>query len=354
MTGVSDGTGSERAAVRFDGLDAVPSDWPRSVVTIGVFDGVHGGHRSIVAHARDLARPLDAPVVAVTFDPHPSEVVRPGSHPTMLATLDHRVELLQAAGADAVVVLRFTPQLAALSPEDFVDQVLVQRLHAFAVVVGSNFRFGHRAVGSVATLVELGERHGFAVEGFGLVGGPGTDHWSSTYVRQCVSEGDVAEAALALGRLHRVEGTVVHGDHRGRELGYPTANLGLAPHAAVPADGVYAGWLVLAPHQPAGAPLAGGLTAGERLPAAISIGTNPTFDEVERRVEAYVPDRTDLDLYHQPVALEFVERLRPTLRFEAVDELVAQMAEDVVATRRLLARGTAPDPAADAGQTSGT
>jgi riboflavin kinase / FMN adenylyltransferase len=336
VTGVSSVTGTVGPQpVRYDGLDAVPDGWPPSVVTVGVFDGVHAGHRSIVAHARVLAEPLDAPVVAVTFDPHPSEVVRPGTHPTLLSTLDHRVELLQQAGADAVVVLRFTPQLAALSPEDFVEQVLVARLHAFAVVVGSNFRFGHRAVGSVATLIELGERHGFAVEGFGLVGGEGTDHWSSTYVRQCVQEGDVAEAARGLGRPHRVEGTVVHGDHRGRELGYPTANLDVHVHTAVPADGVYAGWLVVAPHALAASPLASGLVAGERLAAAISIGTNPTFDGIDRRVEAYVLDRTDLDLYHQPVALEFVDRLRPTLRFDSVEELLAQMADDVDAVRAL-------------------
>jgi riboflavin kinase/FMN adenylyltransferase len=314
--------------VRFDGLSAVPGDWPRSVVTIGVFDGVHHGHRSIVRHARTLADTLELPVVAVTFDPHPSEVVRPGTHPTMLSSIDHRVDLLTEAGADAVLVLPFTPELSAMSPEQFVQHVLVAHLHPALVVVGANFRFGHRATGSVATLVELGERHGFAVEGFSLIGGEDTDHWSSTYVRQCVLEGDVEVARRALGRPHRVEGTVVHGDHRGRELGYPTANLALTEYAAVPADGVYAGWLV--------DPVRTVDRSGEppvRYPAAISIGTNPTFDGQQRRVEAYVLDREDLQLYGHDVAVEFATRLRGTTRFDSVPALVAQMADDVSRTR---------------------
>jgi riboflavin kinase/FMN adenylyltransferase len=319
--------------VRFEGLAELPQDWPRSVVTIGVFDGVHAGHRSIVGHARSLADPLGLPVVAVTFDPHPSEVVRPGTHPRLLATVDHRVELLLQAGADAVVVLPFTTDLAAMTPEQFVEHVLIERLHAALVVVGSNFRFGHRAAGSVATLVDLGETHGFAVEGFSLVGGAGADHWSSTYLRQCVLEGDVEEAAVGLRRPHRLEGTVVHGDHRGRDLGYPTANLALAPHAAVPADGVYAGWLVDDPH---GRGATGSATpGGHRLPAAISIGTNPTFDGQERRVEAYALDRDDLELYGHEVAVEFVARLRETVRFDSVAALLAQMADDIDRARTL-------------------
>jgi len=187
--------------------------------------------------------------------------------------------------------------------------------------VGANFRFGHRALGTVETLRQLGEQLGFEVVAVDLVGGPAVN-WSSTYVRQCVLEGDVAEASEILGRPHRVVGTVVHGDHRGRDLGYPTANLALAEHAAVPADGVYAGWLVV---------------SGEPLPAAVSVGTNPTFDGVDRRVEAFVLDRDDLDLYGQVVACDFVTRLRPTLRFDSVDALVDQMAVDVEQTRQALA-----------------
>jgi len=329
---------------RFDDVTDVPRDWPSSVVTIGVFDGVHAGHRALIdAARREAARRSTAgrptPVVAVTFDPHPNEVVREGSHPPLLATVDHRVRLLGEAGVDAVVVLPFTLEFAQLTPEEFARRVLAQRLHAAAVVVGGNFRFGHRASGTTATLTDLGGQLGFDVVVLDLVTGPGDGGdvaWSSSYVRQCVKEGDVEAASAVLRRLHRVEGRVVHGDHRGRELGYPTANLSTTEHAAVPADGVYAGWLLrdLRP----GAP---GEVSREpqRLAAAISIGTNPTFDGVERRVEAYVLDRDDLDLYDAEVALEFTTRLRPTLTFDSVDALVAAIADDVERTRSVLATG---------------
>jgi riboflavin kinase / FMN adenylyltransferase len=304
------------------GADDVPADFGRAVVTIGVFDGVHRGHRVILGRAAALATRLGLPMVAVTFDPHPSEVVRPGSHPAMLSTVPFRAQLLSEAGADAVCVLPFTTEFSRLTPEEFVQAVLVERLHAAAVVVGANFRFGHRATGTVETLRELGAADGFEVELVDLVGGDGVT-WSSTYVRQCVDEGDVEEAAVALERPHRVEGEVVHGDHRGRQLGFPTANLLTTPHAAVPADGVYAGWLVR--HAADG--------SAQRLPAAVSVGSNPTFDGVDRRVEAYVLDRDDLDLYGERVAVEFGARLRGMTRFDSVPELLEQMADDVARTR---------------------
>jgi riboflavin kinase/FMN adenylyltransferase len=240
----------------------------------------------------------------------------------MLTTIDQRAQLLGEAGADEVLVLPFTHELAALSPAEFVDDVLVDRLAARAVVVGSNFRFGSRASGTVATLTELGRERGFVVEGVDLAAGPGVP-WSSTYIRELVARGEVGLAATALGRWHSVEGPVVHGDHRGRGLGYPTANLDVDPAVAVPGDGVYAGWLVRAD--------------GERLPAAVSIGTNPTFDGQERRVEAYVLDRDDLDLYAEQVSIAFVQRLRPTLRFDDVSALQEQMAADVGRVRALVA-----------------
>ena len=321
-------------AERFDGLAAIPGDWGRSVVCIGVFDGVHLGHRVIIDATRRLAEEVEGRVVAVTFDPHPSAVVRPDTQPRMLSTLDHRVALLGEAGVDAVLVLAFSPELASWTPGEFVDRVLVRGLHASGVVVGQGFRFGHRAAGDVALLEKLGAADDFVVAPLALEVGAVVEHgdtgevvWSSTYIRQCVLEGDVAEAARALNRPHRVEGIVVHGDHRGRDLGYPTANLDPVQHAAVPADGVYAGWLVRS---------AGRIT--EALPAAISIGTNPTFDGEERRVEAYVLDRTDLDLYGERVAFDFVERLRPTLKFDGIDPLLAQMADDVRKAREILAR----------------
>lgn len=323
---------------RFDGIHAIPADWGPSVVCIGVFDGVHRGHRAIVQATRDLAHEVSVKVVAVTFDPHPSAVVRPDTQPRMLSTLDHRVALLHKAGVDAVLVLTFTPELASWTPAEFVDRVLVRGLHATGVVVGDGFRFGHRASGDVGLLTSLGATHGFVVEPLSVQVGALVEHgdagqvaWSSTLVRQCVLEGDVAEAARALDRPHRVEGEVVHGDHRGRDLGYPTANLHPVDHASVPADGVYAGWLVRSPSGTAEA-------TGARetaLPAAISIGTNPTFDGQDRRIEAYVLDRTDLDLYGEHVAFDFAERLRPTLTFDGVEPLLEQMALDVERSRAI-------------------
>ena len=314
---------------RWNGLAQVPVDWPRSVVTIGVFDGVHRGHRYIIDRVIDRARRSDSPAVVVTFDPHPSAVVRPGTEPTMLSTLDQRVELLAAAGADAVCVLPFTTEFSHLSPEQFVNQVLVGRLHANRVVVGENFRFGHRAAGDVATLTSLaaglGAERGFEVEALALAITP-EGVWSSTFVRGLVAAGDVAHAAKALIRPHRVEGTVVRGDRRGRELGFPTANIEPLAHSAIPADGVYAGWLIVDPY-------AGDRT---RYRAAISIGTNPTFGGDGRRVEAYALDQDDLDLYARPAAVDFLERIRPTVKFESVEALVSQMARDVEATRDLI------------------
>jgi riboflavin kinase/FMN adenylyltransferase len=314
---------------RWQGLDDVPADQPRSVVAIGVFDGVHRGHRAIVSRAVAHAHALGGPAVVLTFDPHPSEVVRPGTHPPLLSTIDQRCALLAEAGVDAVCILPFTPELSSLSPEEFVDTVLVDRLRAAAVVVGGNFRFGHRAAGDTETLEELGRSRDFVVDAEPLVAGEG-GVWSSTYVRGLVGAGDVASARASLGRPHRVEGVVVHGDSRGRELGYPTANLATTPHAAIPADGVYAAHLVLAPY-----------TAHERsLPSAVSVGTNPTFDGLERRVEAFAfgPDDAstpDLDLYGQHVALDFVDRIRGQIRFDGVEPLLAQMALDVAQARRL-------------------
>ena len=306
----------------------MPVDWPRSVVAIGVFDGVHYGHRTVVGRAVELAHTLGTPSVVITFDPHPDEVVRPGTHPPLLSTIDHRCALLAELGVDAVCVLPFTRELASMSPAEFVDHVLLERFHAAGVVVGENFRFGHRASGDTETLQELGQEGGFTAEAVPLLSGLG-GVWSSTYVRGLIQAGDVKNAAYSLGRPHRVEGTVVHGDHRGRELGYPTANLSTTTHAAVPADGVYAARLVVAPY------------TGHTItyPAAVSVGTNPTFDGHERRVEAYALDETDLDLYGTHVAVDFIDRIRGQQRFEgehALTELVAQMARDVAETRRLV------------------
>lgn len=309
------------------GLDEVEVDGSRSVVSIGNFDGVHRGHQRLLAGVVERARATAARAVVVTFDPHPMTVVHPGAAPLRLTTLDERLALLAASGLDAALVLAFTAEVSRWEPVEFADRVLVEGLQAREVHVGEHFRFGHRAAGDAATLRTAGARHGAA--GFDVLVLPlagDRTRWSSTYVRQCLAEGDVAAAADALGRLHRVRGPVVEGAKRGRELGYPTANLDLPPDTAIPADGIYAGWLTRAD--------------GTRLPAAVSIGTNPTFGGTLRQVEAYVLDRDDLELYGEHVAVEFLARLRETVRFEGVEPLLAQMALDVAAARELTAGGS--------------
>jgi riboflavin kinase / FMN adenylyltransferase len=311
-------------------LDAVPADLGRTVVTIGNFDGVHLGHQHVILRAREVADELGIrDVVAVTFDPHPIAVLRPEHAPPTLTTIETRVRLLEEAGVDDVLVVPFSRELAGWSPERFVEEIVVESLGARAVVVGANFRFGYRAAGDVATLRELGEHNDFETVGIALDGGPQV--WSSTYVRNCLAAGDVEGAAEALGRPFTVRGDVVRGDERGRELGYPTANVPTSGMHAAPADGVYAGWLLRldGEHDP--------------LPAAISVGTNPTFEGArERRVESYVLDRDDLELYGLTVEVAFVARLRGMRRFDSVDDLVATMADDVRRARELLApQGTA-------------
>lgn len=320
----------------FTGLEQVPAAFGPSVVTIGNFDGVHRGHQAVLGRLVRLARADGRRAVALTFDPHPAVVHRPASAPDLLTGLTDRLDLLARTGLDATLVVPYTLELAALTPEEFVTRYLTGALGARTVVVGHDVRFGKGNVGTLATMVELGGAHGFevvAVDDVGqcLPGDDGSTHrWSSSAARALLAEGDVAGAAEVLGRPHRVRGTVVHGDARGRELGFPTANLG-AIEGMVPADGVYAGRL-LRPGLAAASP---GHPDAD-LPAAISIGTNPTFDGVERRVEAYVLDRDDLDLYDEPVVLDLVARLRPTLRFDGIDPLVAQMHEDVAQARRVL------------------
>jgi riboflavin kinase / FMN adenylyltransferase len=312
---------------RWYGLDEVPAEWGESVVTIGVFDGVHRGHQRIVARAAQIGSERDLPVVVITFDPHPDEVIRPGSHPPFLSSARRRAELLASLGADAVCVLPFTLEFSRLDPDEFVRAVLVERFHAAVVVVGEDFRFGHKAAGDVSLLAKLGEKYEFTVEGLPLLVADDVTI-SSTSIRQLLTAGDVADAAKALGRPHRVEGVVVRGHQRGRALGFPTANLETPPHTAIPADGVYAGWL---------ASLGADGHDAQRWPAAISIGTNPTFGEGERTVEAYAIDRDDLDLYGVHAAIDFIARLRGTLRFDSVDALVAQMRRDVDLARELTA-----------------
>jgi riboflavin kinase/FMN adenylyltransferase len=305
--------------LRWRGLDQVPSGWGRCVVTIGVFDGVHRGHQEMIRHALQRARDSMLPLVLITFDPHPSEVVRPGSHPPVLTPVRRKADLVDSLGVDAYFVLPFTTELSRMEPDEFVHVVLVERLHAAAVVVGENFRFGHKAAGDLELLRRLGARFGFSTEGVEMVRDDDVT-LSSTFVRSSIDAGEVSQASPALGRPHRIDGIVVRGEGRGRQLGYPTANVHTDRHIAIPADGIYAGWAVL--HK-------------KRLAAAISVGTNPTFEGRQRTVEAYILD-FDEDIYGVELGVEFVERLRGMEKFDRIEDLITQMGIDVERTRDLL------------------
>ncbi|MGW5313728.1 bifunctional riboflavin kinase/FAD synthetase [Nocardia thailandica] len=318
---------------RWRSLDEVPAGWGPCVLTIGVFDGVHRGHAQLISRAVAAAEARGVPAVLMTFDPHPMEVVRPGSHPAQLSTLNRRADLVAELGIDVFCVMPFTQEFMKLTPEEYVERLLVDRLRVAEVVVGDNFTFGKKAAGTVDTMRALGERFGFAVDGVKLLGEHAVT-FSSTYIRACVDTGDMAAASEALGRPHRLEGVVVHGDGRGRDLGFPTANIAPPMHAAIPADGVYAGWFtVLGPQGPA----IGEVAPGERAMAAISVGTNPTFSGRSRTVEAFVLDG-EADLYGQQVAVDFVEHLRGMRKFDSIDALIEAMGEDVATARKILSR----------------
>ncbi len=317
--------------LRWNDLPEIPSGFGPSVVTLGNFDGVHRGHRALLGTVVREAEARSARAVAVTFDPPPLAVLHPERAPQQISGLAQRLDLLAGTGVDAVLIMEFTHALAAMTPEEFVRKVFVEALGACGVVLGSDSRFGVHNSGTIDTMRELGRRYGFDVVERTPVGETtaGARTWSSTHVRRLLADGQVDTAADILGRPHRVTGEVVHGHHRGRELGFPTANLGPTMTGLVPADGVYAGWLERL-DVPAGSP-------DQRLPAAISVGTNPTFDDVVRRtVEAHVLDRTDLDLYHEQVAVDFAERLRGNTRFATIDELLTRIGQDVDVSRSIL------------------
>ncbi|MFP5309043.1 MAG: bifunctional riboflavin kinase/FAD synthetase [Actinomycetes bacterium] len=316
-------------------LGHAPEDVPPapSVVAIGVFDGVHAGHRAVLAHAAGVAADRGVRTVAVTFDRHPMAVVRPEAAPALLQPLRARVAALRAAGADEVVVLTFDESFSRLTPEAFVDRVLVGPLRAVHVVVGANFRFGHRAAGDVDALATLGEARGFTVDGLDLLA-DAADVVSSTRIRDAVARGDVVAASEALGRPFELEGEVVHGEGRGRTIGVPTANVAPAAGLLVPAGGVYAAWARVVVDAD-GAPL-----DEPPAPAVVNIGTRPTFDGVGVSVEAHLLD-TDRDLYGSTLALAFVARLRDERRFDGVEDLVAQIHADVDAARGVLDPGSA-------------
>ena len=290
-----------------------------ATVAIGIFDGVHLGHQAIIARAKEVSNGRG--VIALTFDPHPMQFFAPDKAPTMLVSVERRVELLRSYGADAVIVCEFDSTFAAKSPDDFVSEVLINYLKISGVVVGQNFTYGHKAAGRVADLIAAGQKYGFVAEEVALEATDG-DVVSSTRIRKAIVQGDVETAAALLTRPHRLEGIVIHGEKRGREIGYPTANLGYSTSTnTVPGDGVYAGWLEV---------------ESDRWPAAISIGTNPTFEgERSRQVEAYALDQEGLDLYDKGAKIDFGWRLRDTLKFDGLEPLLDQMKIDCDQARKL-------------------
>jgi riboflavin kinase/FMN adenylyltransferase len=299
-----------------------------AVVTIGAYDGVHLGHQAVLRLVRELADARGLEAALVTFDRHPAEIVRPESAPRLLTTLEQRLELLDATGdLDLCWVLRFDEARSKEAAEDFVREVLVDGVGARLVVVGADFHFGHRRGGNVPLLERMGAEYGFEVLGLGLVAVEGDATgvpYSSTRIRELLAKGDVAEAARLLGRPHDVRGVVERGDQRGAEhLGFPTANLTVPERICLPADGVYAGTFVA--------------DDGVERPAAISVGTRPTFyEDGDVLVEAYVLD-FDGDLYGQWVKVRFREWVRGQERFDSTEALVEKMNADVEATRRILA-----------------
>ncbi len=310
---------------------ACPPRRSGTAVTIGAYDGVHRGHQAVIAAVRETARRRELETAVVTFDRHPASVVRPESAPKLLTDLDQRLQLLEIAGVDLTVVVPFDEERARESAEDFIQTVLVDCLSARLVVVGADFHFGHRRRGNVQLLGSEGARHGFDVEGMELVGADWHEaapdgRVSSTLIRRSLIEGEVGRAATLLGRHHEVRGTVVQGDRRGRELGFPTANLEVPDRIQLPADGVYAAWYVR--------------PNGDIHAAAASLGRRPTFyeDQPHSLVEAHLLD-ADLDLYGEHGGVQFVERLRGQVKFASVDELVDQMRLDVERARAMLGVG---------------
>lgn len=302
-----------------------------TAVTIGAYDGLHLGHRAVIDEVKAMAAQRGLASAVVTFDRHPASVVRPESAPKLLCDLDQKLELLESTGIDLTVVITFDAQRSTETAEHFVQSVLVECLGAKVVIVGADFHFGKGRAGNVALLESLGPDAGFEVDGMALVdssGAPAGDEErvSSTSIRRALVEGDLASANAMLGRHHEVRGLVAHGDARGRDLGFPTANVSVPGSILLPADGIYAGWF----ERP----------DGSVHPTAISLGRRPTFYETADAslLEAHLLDFSG-DLYDEHVAVRFVERLRGELKFDSVEALIDQIALDCDQARRVLADG---------------
>jgi len=314
----------------FDGLGEVPAGFGPSAVTIGKFDGLHVGHRGVLWQLRELADKRGLTATVVTFDRNPLQLLAPERCPDALVGNAQKRELLADAGVGATLMLHFDRQLADEQPEQFIESTLQRALHAQVVLCGADFRFGARGAGDVELLRRAGVAHGFDVvilDDVQVDGVSGSRRASATWVRELLTEGRVREAAALLGRMPSIRSTVVHGEQRGRELGYPTANLAPAVEGFLPADGVYATWAIV---------------DGVSYPSATSIGNNPTFDGIpQHQVETHLFDQT-LDLYDRPIELQFVDHLRPMNKFASVDALVAQLRDDDAEIRRILAVEPSP------------
>ncbi|MDQ1576091.1 MAG: riboflavin kinase / adenylyltransferase [Microbacteriaceae bacterium] len=306
----------------FRAPDEVPGDFGPSAVTVGKFDGVHAGHRAVIGTLNQVADARGLVSTVITFDRHPLQLLAPEKCPPSLVSVEQKLDLLAEVGVDSALVLTFDRSIADLDPEEFVRRILVDAVHAKVILVGHDFRFGSGGAGTVETLRELGEAYGFTVELIDDVQPENGRRVSSTWIRELLAEGDVAHATELLGHVPVVQGTVVHGAKRGRQLGFPTANLSPESEGLIPADGVYAGWLT---------------DGGERYPAAISVGNNPTFEGVpHKQVEAYVLDH-ELDLYDHRVEISFVERIRGMVAFSGIEPLIEQIGKDVECARVILA-----------------
>jgi riboflavin kinase/FMN adenylyltransferase len=308
-------------------LDRPPPGAPGHALTIGVYDGVHIGHQAVIRATQAAARRHKVRTAVVTFDPHPAYVLRPESAPELLTDLEQKLDLLEACGVDTVVIVPFDVARSQETAEEFVARVVVGCLEARSVVVGGDFHFGKGRLGNVQLLTVLGRRHGFEVEGVELLPRPDyeTSSVSSTAVRRAVASGDMVEGGPPLGRLHEIRGPVVEGDQRGRTIGFPTANVAVARHMALPADAVYAGWYVR--------------PDGSRWASAVNVGKRPTFyQEAEHSlIEAHLIG-FEGDLYGEAARVQLVEKLRPEQRFDGIDALAAQLRRDVAQAAEVLER----------------
>ena len=306
--------------ITWTSAEQVDPDFPETAVTIGKFDGVHLGHQALLADLVEVSEEHGIASVVVTFDRHPDALLNPGAVRQALTGPIQKQYLLREAGVDGLLTLAFDEHLAALSPEEFVTQVLVQGLKARWVLVGENFRFGAKGAGNVDLLVELGKAHGFRVKVVPPVTIDG-EVVSTTRIREYLDEGNIKKANQLLGRPHLTTGIIEHGLKIGRTIGFPTANMSRDAEGYLPVDGVYAGWLY---------------ADDERYPAALSVGINETFQAVPRLIEAHVIDQAGLDLYDKVVSLEYVEYIRPAAKFDGVDSLVAEINRDLDKCRSIL------------------